>query len=252
MKTDNKVTAKQVIEIAASQIGYTESPPNSNMTKFGKEFGWNGVAWCVIFLWWCFHELQADEMFCGGERVAGVWTEMDYAQRYGRWVTGDYRAGDLVIFDFERDGLIDHTGIIESVGESGIVTIEGNTSSYGSQDNGGAVLRKNRPYSVVYGAYRPKYVEDDTEPDTPDDGDDTEEEFELTLKMIRKGDSGSEVKAMQLLLIGYGYSCGNYGADGICGVMTDNAIRAYQRAKGLEQDGICGPITWASLLGVHV
>ena len=248
----SRTTAQKVIELAATQIGYTENPPYSNMTKYGEAFGWDGVAWCVIFVWWLFHELGADDLFCGGERIASCWLEMEYAQNHGLWVTKDYKPGDLVIFDFERDGLIDHTGLVESVTDSGLVTIEGNTSANGSQDNGGAVLRKNRPYSVVYGAYRPQYSPD-AAPNVPtndDTDDDTEEEFEVKLKMIQKGSANAEVKAMQLLLIGYGFSCGNYGADGICGVMTDNAIRAYQRAKGLEQDGICGPITWASLLGV--
>lgn len=64
---------------------------------------------------------------------------------------------------------------------------------------------------------------------------------------IRKGET---VKALQTLLIGYGYSCGSYGADGDFGNGTDKAVKAYQKAKGLEVDGIVGTNTWKKLLGV--
>ena len=77
-----------------------------------------------------------------------------------------------------------------------------------------------------------------------------EEVCNVELKVLRKGAKGSEVKALQTLLIGYGFSCGSYGADGSFGSATDSAVRAYQKAKGLDVDGVVGPATWKSLLGV--
>lgn len=70
------------------------------------------------------------------------------------------------------------------------------------------------------------------------------------LPLLRNGSRGVSVKAMQLLLIGYGYSCGGYGADGIFGTATDSAVRGFQKDMGLAADGYCGPDTWARLLGV--
>lgn len=72
----------------------------------------------------------------------------------------------------------------------------------------------------------------------------------VELKVLRKGAKGDEVKALQTLLIGYGYSCGSCGADGSFGPATDNTVRTYQKAMGLEVDGVCGPKTWSKLLGV--
>lgn len=72
----------------------------------------------------------------------------------------------------------------------------------------------------------------------------------VEVKQLKKGDKGGQVKAMQLLLIGYGHSCGSTGADGNFGGNTDSALRAFQKAKGLTADGICGPRSWAKLLGV--
>ena len=70
----------------------------------------------------------------------------------------------------------------------------------------------------------------------------------MTLSSLSKGDTGAQVKAMQMLLIGYGYDCGKHGADGDFGGDTDKAVRKFQKAKGLEVDGECGSKTWTKLL----
>ena len=69
------------------------------------------------------------------------------------------------------------------------------------------------------------------------------------LPLLRYGDKGEFVRSAQLLLIGRGYSCGSCGADGEIGQDTYNAIIAFQRASGLQQDGIIGAQTWARLIG---
>lgn len=68
------------------------------------------------------------------------------------------------------------------------------------------------------------------------------------LPLLRYGDKGEGVRSAQLLLIGRGYSCGRCGADGEIGQDTYNAIIAFQRASGLQQDGIIGTQTWARLI----
>ena len=78
----------------------------------------------------------------------------------------------------------------------------------------------------------------------------SEKDCNITIKQLEKGSEGDRVKALQILLIGYGYSCGIAGVDGDFGSATDKAVRAYQKAKGLEVDGSVGPKTWAKLLGV--
>ena len=69
------------------------------------------------------------------------------------------------------------------------------------------------------------------------------------LPLLRYGDKGECVRSAQLLLIGRGYSCGVCGADGEIGQGTYNAAVAYQKACGLQQDGIIGAQTWARLIG---
>lgn len=64
------------------------------------------------------------------------------------------------------------------------------------------------------------------------------------------GMSGASVRAVQLLLIGFGYDCGLWGADGVYGSCTREAVIRFQKAKNLAQDGIVGPETWRRLLGI--
>lgn len=72
----------------------------------------------------------------------------------------------------------------------------------------------------------------------------------MNLPVLKKGAKGATVKAMQILLIGYGFSCGSTGADSSFGNKTDIALRLYQNENGLEVDGYCGPLTWCKLLGL--
>lgn len=75
-------------------------------------------------------------------------------------------------------------------------------------------------------------------------------DYTMEMRLLRKGSKGEDVRALQILLIGRGYSCGRYGADGDFGAETDKAVRKYQAAKKLEVDGIVGPDTMGALLGV--
>lgn len=71
---------------------------------------------------------------------------------------------------------------------------------------------------------------------------------EVKLNLLKKGSSGAQVKALQLLLIGQGYKCGAWGADGDFGSATYNAVIKFQKAKGIDVDGIVGENTWGKLL----
>ncbi len=66
----------------------------------------------------------------------------------GRWVDPKDKPqrGWLVLYTWDRDGHANHVGVIESVKEPDIHTIEFNTSeTVDNQTNGGVVARKRRP-----------------------------------------------------------------------------------------------------------
>ena len=72
-------------------------------------------------------------------------------------------------------------------------------------------------------------------------------EGKVSKPMLKKGASGEKVKDLQKLLIAKGYSCGAKGADGKFGNDTLAAVKAFQKANGLKDDGIVGADTWAAL-----
>lgn len=64
--------------------------------------------------------------------------------------------------------------------------------------------------------------------------------------ILRQGDQGEAVRELQRRLSVKGFTL---NADGIFGAKTAAAVKAFQKAAGLTQDGIAGPNTWAALGG---
>lgn len=155
------MSSKSVLGIAAGQIGYTEQPANSNKTKYGAEYGLDGQPWCVMFLWWCFRQAGESSAFFGGAKTASCGTLLKWYRDNGWTVpSSDAQPGDVVILNFHGTLDTEHCGIVESISGNTMYTIEGNTSVYGSQDNGGIVMRKARFQSQVVGVCRPQYKAD--------------------------------------------------------------------------------------------
>lgn len=63
---------------------------------------------------------------------------------------------------------------------------------------------------------------------------------------LRLGSRGAAVSTLQNRLRAHGY---NVSVDGDFGPRTADAVRSFQRAKGLGVDGVVGPATWAKLNG---
>lgn len=68
----------------------------------------------------------------------------------------------------------------------------------------------------------------------------------VTVYQLKVGSKGENVKALQILLNGMGYNCGD--VDGDFGSKTLTAVKKFQKANGLNQDGIVGKDTWTALL----
>ena len=200
---------------------------------------------------WCAGTASALAIACGATDI--IPTEVscakliELAKAKGIWIEADTYTpapADFLLYDWndngkgENKGNPDHIGIVEKVVGNNITVIEGNYKNAVSR----RMIVVNGKY--IRGYIVPKY---DAEPVkvTKKEGVCTVE-----IKVLKKGAKGADVKALQTLLIGYGHFCGGYGADGDFGSGTESALRAYQKTKGLSVDGVCGPKTWAKLLGV--
>lgn len=134
----------KVLEIAEKEVGYKESPKGSNKTKYGEWFGMDGVAWCAIFVSWCYNEAGfplGNIGFLKG--FAGTRTALKIFKDAKR-TTFVPAIGDIVFFDWELDGKVDHVGIFHKwIDKDYFESIEGNTS-LGNNSNGGEVMIRKR------------------------------------------------------------------------------------------------------------
>jgi len=63
--------------------------------------------------------------------------------------------------------------------------------------------------------------------------------------LVKEGDKNHPVETLQYLLRAHGDVV---TVDGIFGVRTDAAVRAFQGSRGLTVDGLVGTHTWSALL----
>ena len=158
------MSVQAVIEAARADLGYTENPPNSNVTKYGAAYGLQGQPWCVMALWFWFRQAGESSAFFGGAKTASCGTLYRWYKAQGLTVHVEAaRPGDIVLLNFHGGKDPEHCGLILGTGDGWVSTIEGNTSySYnvGSQDNGGCVAYKTRLYRNIVGVCRPMYKEE--------------------------------------------------------------------------------------------
>ena len=204
---------------------------------------------------WCSGFASACAIACGATDIipteVGCQKHIELFQKMGIWVEDDSYVpmpGDYIFYDFQDNGVgdnkgtSDHVGIVEKVVDGVITIIEGNYSNAVKR----RTLKVNGKYIRGYGV--PKY--DAEEVAKPAEQKPVTIHYSVRLPRLEKGSEGNAVKALQILLIGNNCSCGKYGADGEFGNDTLAAVKKYQNANGLEDDGVAGPKTWAKLLGV--
>ena len=174
----------------------------------------------------------------------------------GRWMEDDAyvpEPGDIIFYDWQdtgsgdNTGASDHVGIVVSVEGSRITIIEGNCAdsvAYQYRQVNGKFIRG-------YGL--PDYAsmatdEPEPEPEPAPDPVPQPSRYSVDVPLLQKGDTGGYVQAAQALLILRGFGVGPDGADGDFGNNTRSAVLRFQAKRGLDQDGIIGPATWAALL----
>lgn len=220
---------KKVIAVAEAEVGYLEKKTNAqlddktanagnkNYTKYARDLDTlgfyngkkNGVAWCDIFVDWCFVEAYGLEAAlkltnqplgksnCG----AGCKYSRQYYKKANR-LYDEPQPGDQIFF-WPKDAIggpaVAHTGLVYAVDESYVYTIEGNTSgANGVIANGGGVCKKKYrlTYNRIAGYGRPDYgvmAETETSVETPVQEPVTDVKKQITVTSdsvnIRRGDS---------------------------------------------------------------
>ena len=114
-----------IVEVARAELG------NKGGDKFWKWYGFKShVDWCAIFVSWC-----ADKCGYIKEGIIPKFSVVGDGARWfkarHRWAGRGYtpKPGDLIFFDYEGDGILDHAGIVEICDGKRITTIEGNSGN---------------------------------------------------------------------------------------------------------------------------
>lgn len=260
----------------------TANAGSKNYTKYARDLAvypfYNGrkygVAWCDVFVDWCFVTAYgkdaALELTCQPTKAAnncgaGCKYSRNYYKAKDRLFTTP-EPGDQIFFYSKDKSSISHTGLVYKVDGTKVYTVEGNTSgSSGVVANGGGVFKKSYKltYNRIAGYGRPDYglnrTETALESPVKEDGQIVKENsgtaenaksgaktVSVTLITLKDGSKSNQVSTIQRLLNALGHSCGD--VDGIFGSKTENAVRAFQKAKSLDVDGIVGADTWNALL----
>ena len=221
------------IQIAESYLGYHEGANNKTifgdtMHKIQPSNMDANAPWCDAFV--DFVILKTCEHFGKGAETArmvlcGDFDDYTYNsvalyKKAGRWSNTAHR-GDQIFF-----GGSGHTGIVTSVESGTVHTIEGNKADEVRRGS----YSTSSPSIIGYG--RPRYdliTGKITAADMP---------------LVKKGSKGEAVRKLQEMLNAKGYKLTE---DGDFGSKTEAAVKAYQKANGLEVDGEAGPMTWGVL-----
>ena len=137
----------EIVTVALSQVGNVGGQP------YWSWYGFNSrVEWCACFVSWCANEcgyIDADII----PKYAGCVNGVQWFKDRGQWADGSYEPtpGTIMFFDWEGDGVTDHTGIVQKCESGTVYTVEGNS--------GDECKQRSYPVgsSVIYGYGIPAY-----------------------------------------------------------------------------------------------
>ena len=197
----------------------------------GRQSACEGCKWqgklafdCRGFTYWCLS--QVGITIKGGGATSQYNTSANWVQR------GEIREmPDVVCCVFQRrNGRMQHTGL--HIGGGKVIHCSNGVQWGDTSDKAWT------HYAIPAGLYTAEEIAaaGAVKADKPSEG---------VVFNLRRGSRGSEVTRLQTALNAHGYDCG--AADGIFGLKTEMAVRAFQDDKGLTVDGIAGKATQAAL-----
>lgn len=138
---------QMIIEVAKTQIGNVGGKP------FWSWYGFESrVEWCACFVSWCADQCGFIES--GIIPKYSLCTDgADWFKNNNQWKdkNAEPEAGYIIFFDWDNDGTIDHTGLVDRCENGTVYTVEGNSSDQ----------CRERTYSVgsstIYGYGVPAY-----------------------------------------------------------------------------------------------
>lgn len=238
-------TVEAVLEFFRRNNGLGENPPNSNCNWITAWYGMGCAAWCAMTVSRALGEAgfgSPDDVVVPGvgRTTRHGWAYVPYVRRdfeaAGRYVRDPNagQPGDLVIFDWDRDGVGDHIGVVETrLGDGTYLTREGNTSS-------NLLHQRRRPQSLIAGFCRVPY-DGLGGPSVPGPGPGGHPGWPGRFLRYPPVTVGDDVRTWQGQMANRGW---RIAVDGGYGRKSRDVCRQFQAEKRLGVDGVVGPVTW--------
>lgn len=182
---------ERVLAIATKEIGYQQGKNQDN--KYGRWFGMNNCAWCVIFsAAWCYNQAGLiGDMVGRTYKEGGLYSASQtlnwYREHDPDCIKKEGVPGCLVIFDFPKTkAKTDHMGLFVKLEGGKITSIDGNTSGT-NNSNGGWVRQRSRRLQDLDNVW---YIVPRELTEAPKDDDGEEDDAEVrynTMKEISDG-----------------------------------------------------------------
>ncbi|MFI5534720.1 peptidoglycan-binding protein [Kitasatospora sp. NPDC051853] len=226
------ITVDQVLAAARADLGLGESPDGSNHNVITDAYGIGDGPWCGMAVWDWFNSGGVDLRRVLTREWAWTPSGAMAGKKAGLWHQGPEgrQPGDIVFYKVPGGAsyFVNHVSLYEGDG----VSIDGNWRN--------VVQRVVHPAGTVVGYIRPPYAQPQQPPSTPA----PKPYPPFRGATLGRGDVGPDVRTAQQRLKDRGWSI---AVDGDFGPATEKVVRAYQAEKGLDVDGLIGPLTWASL-----
>jgi len=211
--------------------------------------------WCMMQVYYLMHDVCGISEFPKTFSCSGF-LATEFAKKRANHDFKTAEIGDIVFFEINgspADGA-DHVGVVIDNTGSIIKLLEGNTNG-DDDDFCGTSTSNVFKYSYNSACFdciidMSEFFDDKVEEKVEEKQtvNETEETFTFSMRVLKKGCKGKDVKRIQRLLIQDGYSCGHWCDDGDFGDATEKAVIAWQKAHRLTADGIFGKDTMTEFM----
>ena len=151
-------TGLDVLNVARSQIGFHAGAEEEN--PYGIWYGIPNAPYCAMGVSWCFAQVGLSNLIAAQTPKGFAYNPaaLPWFQRQGL-VVNKYQGqpGDLVFYDWNSDGVVDHVEILEAASPDGITTIGFNTGNPNDSIHESGCFRVHRPYLFIAAIVRPQY-----------------------------------------------------------------------------------------------
>ena len=220
-------------EARQKQLENTTDEDRALGRQYGKKWIGHMVADCSGLFRWAFKQLGSD-IAHGSNSIFDRYCSAKGKLKSGKRTDGKVLKPGSAVFTYnakkENRG---HIGLY--IGNGWVIEAQGTKAGVvRSKVTNSKWVEWGELKGVDYGNAQPvpQPVAPSTDPVTP---------------TLKKGSKGDYVQLLQTKLIVLGYDLGSYGADGDFGSKTTEAVKAFQKDRGLTADGVVGAKTWEAL-----